>query len=120
MRDDVLAAYDAAWNAPDGAERARLLERSLTEDAELVDPTGRFAGRQAIDERIGGFGERFPGARVTITSGVDEHHGFARYAWSISAAGGETMLEGIDVVERAADGRLRRVAMFFGALPAAQ
>jgi hypothetical protein len=26
------------------------------------------------------------------------------------------MLDGIDVVERAADGRLRKVVMFFGAL----
>lgn len=119
MLDDVLAAYDAAWNEADGAERTRLLERSLTEDAELVDPTGRFAGRRAIDDRIAGFGRRFPGARVTITSGVDEHNGFARYAWSITAAGGETILAGIDVVERSGDGRLRRVVMFFGPLPPA-
>ena len=117
MLDDVLAAYDAAWNVPDAAERARQLERSLTEDAELVDPTGRFQGREAIDDRIAGFSERFPGARVTITSGIDEHHGFARYAWTITAGDGSTILDGIDVVEREEDGRLRRVVRVFGALP---
>jgi hypothetical protein len=37
--DDVIAAYDEAWNATEPATRARLLERSLTPDAELVDPT---------------------------------------------------------------------------------
>lgn len=115
--DEVLAAYDAAWNEPDPAERGRQLERSLTEDAELVDPTGRYQGRRAVAERIGGFSDRFPGARVTITSGVDEHHGFARYCWRITAADGSTLLEGIDVVERNADGRLRRVVMFFGDQP---
>ncbi len=117
MLDEVLATYDAAWNEPDSAERGRLLERSLTEDAELVDPSGRWHGRQAIDERIAGFSERFPGASVTITSGIDEHHGIARYAWTITAADGNTILDGIDVVERAEDDRLRRVVMFFGALP---
>jgi hypothetical protein len=118
--DDVLRAYDAAWNEPDQEARSQLLERSLTEDAELIDPTtGRFEGRDAINERIAGFSERFPGARLTLTSGVDEHNGFARYAWAINAADGSLILEGIDVVERDDDKRLRRVVMFFGPLPRA-
>jgi hypothetical protein len=103
----------------DAAERARLLTRSLTEDAELVDSSGRFQGRQAIDQRMAGFGGRFPGARVTISSGIDEHNGFARYAWTIRAPDGATVLEGIDVVERGEENRLRRVVMFFGPLPPA-
>lgn len=120
MLDDVLRAYDAAWNEPDQEARSQLLERSLTEDAELIDPTtGRFEGRDAINERIAGFSERFPGARLTLTSGVDEHNGFARYAWAINAADGSLILEGIDVVERDDDNRLRRVVMFFGPLPRA-
>jgi SnoaL-like domain len=119
MLDEVLAAYDAAWNESDAAERGRLLARSLTEDGELVDPSGRFQGRQAVNQRIAGFGGRFPGARVMITSGIDEHNGFARYAWTISAADGATVLEGIDIVERGEDNRLRRVVMFFGPLPPA-
>lgn len=117
MLDAVLAAYDAAWNESDAAERARLLARCLTDDAELVDPSGRFQGRRAVNERITGFSDRSPGARVTITSGIDEHHGFARYAWTISAADGDAILEGIDIVERGEDDRLRRVVMFFGPLP---
>jgi hypothetical protein len=118
--DDVLAAYDAAWNQSDTAKRARLLARALSKDGELVDPSGRYQGHQAVLDRIAGFSDRFPGARVTITSGVDEHHGFARYAWRIDAPGGETILEGVDVVERAEDSRLRRVVMFFGSLPEAR
>ena len=118
MLDDVVRAYDAAWNEPDQAARAELLAASLAEDAELVDPmSGRFTGRDAIDERIAGFGERFPGARLTITSGIDEHNGFARYAWELTAADGSLVLDGIDIVERDDDNRLRRIVMFFGPLP---
>jgi hypothetical protein len=110
---DAIAAYDEAWNAPDSVTRARLLEQSLAPDAELVDPTvGFIRGRDAIGERIAGFTGRFPGGRVTISGDVDEHHGFARYAWTITDADGATLGRGIDIVERGDGGRLRRVIMF--------
>ncbi len=118
MPDDVLAAWEAAWTTPDTALRVASLERALAADGELVYPAGgRLRGRDAVAERIAGFHERFPGARLEVTSGLDEHHGFARWSWTITAPGGDTILDGIDVFERADDGRLRRVVMFFGALP---
>ena len=120
MIDARVAAYDAAWNAPDQEARSRLLEESLTSDAELIDPDhGPVRGRTAINERIAGFSDRFPGARVSITSDVDEHNGFARYGWTITDREDNSVLEGIDIVERAEDGRIKRVIMFFGPLPAA-
>ena len=116
--DPIIRMYDQAWNTSDGSDRRRLLEEALTEDCELVEPRGRFPGRDAIIERIDGFTNRFPGARVDITSNVDEHNGFGRYAWRIVDQGGTEVLRGIDVVERGTDGRLRRVVMFFGELEA--
>ena len=117
--DGVIENYDRAWNVPDADERRRLLEAALTDDCELVEPRGRFAGRDAIVERISGFLNRFPGARVEITTNVDEHNEFARYEWRILDGAGALLLDGIDVVERASDGRLRKVVMFFGRLDAA-
>lgn len=114
--DPMIRMYDEAWNTSDVSDRRRLLEEALTEDCELVEPRGRFPGRDAIIERINGFTNRFPGARVDITSKVDEHNGFARYAWKIFDQAGTELLQGIDVVERATDARLRRVVMFFGEL----
>ena len=114
--DAVIEKYDQAWNASDAHERRRLLEAALTDDCEMVEPRGRFPGREAILDRINGFSDRFPGARVDITTSVDEHNGFARYGWRIVDGEGNSVLEGIDVVERAADGRLRKVVMFFGEL----
>lgn len=113
---DVIAAYDRAWNEPDRAAQRRLIDSAFTDDAELIEPRGRFVGRDAISERLAGFQERFPGGRVDITTGIDEHHGFARYGWALRGADGALLLEGIDVCDLAADGRLQRVVMFFGAL----
>ena len=114
--DAVIGEYDKAWNASDRDDRRRHLESALADDCELVDPRGRFVGREAIFDRISGFSDRFPGARVDITTEVDEHNGFARYGWTIVDREGTFVLDGIDVIERAADGRLRKVVMFFGAL----
>jgi hypothetical protein len=40
-----------------------------------------------------------------------------RYAWKIVDSEGHDLLVGLDVVERADDGRLRRIVMFHGPLP---
>ena len=114
--NDVIDQYDRAWNASDVEERRRLLEATVAEDCELVEPRGRFRGREAIVERINGFSDRYPGARVDVTTTVDEHNGFARVGWRIVDTDGTVMLEGTDFVERAGDGRLGRVVMFFGPL----
>ncbi len=114
--DAVIAQYDKAWNTSEEDERRRLLDAALTDDCEMIEPRGHFSGRDAIYERITGFSRRFPRARVDITTDVDEHNGFARYGWEIIDPEGGLLLDGIDVVERAADGRLRKVVMFFGTL----
>ena len=116
--EELIATYDGVWNERDDAERRRLLERCWADDGELVDPrAGRFRGRDAVLERLAGFRERFPGARVEITSGLDENHGFVRFAWTILGEDGSELLDGMDFAEVAEDGRLRRVVMFFGPLP---
>jgi hypothetical protein len=114
--DPVIEKYDQAWNASEPNQRRRLLDAALSDDCEMLEPQGRFVGREAILERITGFADRFPGATVEITTNIDEHNGFARYGWKITDREGGPLLEGTDVVERAADGRLGRVVMFFGDL----
>lgn len=113
---EVIDAYDHAWNARSNDERRQLLATALTDDCEMVEPIGHYSGREAIVERLTGFSERFPGARVDITTQVDQHHRFARYGWTIVDSDGRQILEGIDVVEIAEDGRLQRIVMFFGTL----
>src|SRR5437868_616860 len=53
--DTVLADYFAAWNEIDADERERLLRRSLSDGAELVDPLGRWQGVAGISDRIAAY-----------------------------------------------------------------
>jgi hypothetical protein len=117
--DEVLQAYFDAWNEPDPDKRARLLGCCLTEAAEQLDPIGRWRGIDGFVERIGRYHEAAPGTRIVPASGVDAHNHVSRYAWQVVNEEGASILEGLDVVERANDGRLKRVLMFYGPLPAA-
>jgi hypothetical protein len=116
--DDTILTYFAAWNERDHDERSGMLERVLTSDAVLVDPTGRWSGVAGLSERIARYHAAAPGTRVVPASAVDAHNDVVRYGWSIVDADGAEVIEGLDVAERAEDGRLSRILMFHGPLPA--
>lgn len=115
--DQILSDYFAAWNETDGPARARLLERSLSEDAELVDPLGRWPGVDGVSDRIARYHESAPGTTVVPASGIDAHNDVERYAWKIVDGTGSEVMEGLDVAQRDGSGRLRRITMFHGPLP---
>jgi hypothetical protein len=117
--DSTLADYFAAWNETDADERRELLGQCLSDDAELIDPTGRWQGIAGLSERIDNYHSSAPGTKVVSSSGVDEHNGIERYAWKIVDPSGNELMEGLDIAERDRTGRLQRIVMFHGPLPAA-
>jgi hypothetical protein len=115
--DQVLVAYFAAWNETDSGERTRLLQQSLSDHAELVDPLGRWQGIDGISERIAQYHASAPGTEVVPGSGVDSHNDVERYAWKIVDPAGNEIMQGLDVTERDGAGRLHHITMFHGPLP---
>lgn len=123
----ALAAYEAALNEPDASLREELLATALSDDARVFAahlPDSPPLDREAFAVDCGVVqGWRPPGARLRRPGGVDGHHGWIRFAWEVSLAEGEAIevkgvkVEGIDLVELAADGRFRTVVMFHGLLP---
>jgi hypothetical protein len=116
---ELVAMYTEAW-AADEAERRRLLEVAWHEDGVYSDPVGRAAGREALVSHIAGFQEQFPGHRIVMTSGVDEHDdGRFRFGWALNDADGNIVMDGVDFGEVADDGRIVRLTGFFDPLPEA-
>lgn len=114
----TIDTYFEAWNATDDAERRILIERCLTDDVELIDENGRFSGHDGLGALMAKFHQAVPGGRIVKTSGFDEFEGITRYSWDVVDADGNTKSGGLDVVEQGADGRLQRIVMFHGPLPA--
>jgi hypothetical protein len=115
--DAVVRAYGAAWMDVDNDERRRLLEMAWSEDGVYQDPTADVSGREALVQHIVGFRQRLPGSKIVITSGVDHHHGKIHFLWKMIGPDGQTTLEGRDFGELDRNGRICRIAGFFGSPP---
>lgn len=120
---DLTATIDTwleAYAEPDADRRRQLIGRVWADEGQLIDPPLDAAGPTAIDAMAAAVQGQFPGHRFRRTSGVDTHHGVARYGWELVGADGSVPVVGLDVAEVDDAGRLVRVIGFFGDLPARQ
>lgn len=115
---DPIAAYGAAWNTADRAERLCLLTVAWSDDGRYVDPLVDVTGREAFADYIGRYLERVGDTRLEQFGEIFEHHGLVYLGWRIVAPDGQIVDERMDFSRRDANGRLDRVAGFFGPLPA--
>jgi SnoaL-like domain len=113
---EVVAIYHSAWNESDEAKRTAILERSWADNGVYRDPDVTVEGRAALVTHIGGFQASFPGRTIDQTSRVDSNGVEIRWAWEMRN-GDATEGQGCDVAELAPDGRIQRIAGFFGPLP---
>lgn len=116
---EMVQAYMDAWNEKDEGKRRALLGKAWADDGRYTDPMSDAPGRDALVTLIAQFHQQMPGASITATSGIDEHHGRLRFAWRMVAPDGSTGMEGIDIGQLAEDGRIQSITGFFGPLPAA-
>jgi hypothetical protein len=117
--ETTIDTYLAAYGEADPAVRRPLLEQAFVADGKLIDPPIDGEGHQGISDMMTAVLAHYAGHTFRRVSGIDEHHGFVRYGWELSAPDGAVALTGLDVAEVDADGRLVRVVGFLGPLPAA-
>ena len=108
----------SAWNERNAQRRAELIERFWAPDGRLIDPPLTGDGHAAISAMAAAMHEHYAGHHFRRASGVDLQHDQLRFAWELVGPDGAVVLRGLDVGELAADGRLQRIAGFFGELPA--
>ncbi|MEE4010439.1 hypothetical protein V1T76_00155 [Roseibium sp. FZY0029] len=115
--EDTIDIYCAAWSERNPSYRHDLLVRSVTDSVRYMDPETDVTGIAALVDHISGVLARNVGAKIIRTSGIDTHHGSARFAWQMVKADGTALPEGLDVVWIDEEtGKLRTVLGFFGAL----
>lgn len=114
----IIDRYCQAWSDPEPAVRAAALADVWAKDARYTDPRADTYGAEALLEHIADVLAQRPGARVLRTSAVQQHHGFARFAWRVIDADGTRLPEGLDIAMIGTDGRITQIVGFFGPLPA--
>lgn len=115
----TVDTYLAAYSEADETTRQELVEQAFVADGELVDPPLDGRGHQGVSDMMAAVQQVYVDHTFKRVSGVDEHHGFARYAWELYAPDGTVALTGLDVAQVDDDGRLVRVVGFLGPLPEA-
>lgn len=112
----TIDTYLQAYSEGDPGRRTELIEQVFAPTAVLTDPPFVASGHAELVGTFGAVLEQFPGHRFRRRSAVDEHHGVARYAWSLDAPDGTTALTGLDVVRFGDDGLIADVVGFMGDL----
>ena len=115
--ETTIDTYLEAYGEADPARRAELTARSWSEEGRLSDPPMEARGHDDLDAMFAAVQTQFPGHTFRRTSAVDAHHGVARYGWDLVGPDGTVAVAGMDVAVPGDDGRLVRVAGFFGDLP---
>lgn len=113
----TIDRYCEAWSDPEPAARAAALAEVWAEGGRYTDPRADARDSEALLAHIAGVLAQRPGARVVRTSAVQQHHGFARFAWRVIEADGTMLPEGLDIAMIGDDGRITQIIGFFGALP---
>lgn len=93
---EAVTTYAAAWAEADEDKRRALLEECWAPDGLYLDPSARAEGREALARHIGGFRQTFADHRIEMTSGVDAHDGYLRFAWKMIGPDGGELMEGVD------------------------
>ena len=108
----LVHTYIAMWNETDADRRRELVARTVTDDADYVDPVMEGAGIDGITAMIGAAQEQFPEHRFTLLSGPEHHHDRMRFSWALAADGAAPAAIGVDFASLADDGRMRSITGF--------
>ncbi len=114
---EIVDSYIAAWNETDADKRRALIEKCWADAATYTDPMADISGREALGEAIVQFHQQMSGARIVVSSGLDEHHDRVRFGWQLLQEDGSVRVEGIDVGRVDGDGRLTSIVGFWGVSP---
>ncbi len=115
----LIDAYLQAYGDPDAGRRAQAVAHLWASDGRLIDPPLVAQGHAQIVAQADALLSQFPGHHFRRSSGIDAHHGMARYAWQLINASGAVALEGCDFAQVNSAGQLTQVTGFFGPLSAA-
>ncbi|MDH3622384.1 MAG: nuclear transport factor 2 family protein [Myxococcales bacterium] len=114
--EDATSLYLDAWNEADAVTRVCAIQRSLDEDAILIDGSGTPGGRLEVVHRLDTAIELLSEEGITreLDGPILYRHREALLAWSLVDASGTVIERGQDWLEFAGSGLLARIHILAG------
>ncbi|MCF2526328.1 nuclear transport factor 2 family protein [Yinghuangia soli] len=107
-------------SAADLAEVTARLTDLCTPDITYRDPLARALGVDAVAAHLDYLRRVQLGRRLTLASGLDVVHEYARFGWKLADPAGRPQFDGICVVRFAASGLVGDILAFIGPPPPLQ
>jgi hypothetical protein len=115
--ETAARTYVAAWQQPDAAIRARLLDACFAAEGRLVTPATVMRGRAAVAAAIDGFLGDPRGLAARLTSAIDVQGPMFRFRSVVVDREGRVVFDGFDAGEVDGEGRIALLLAFGGAPP---
>ncbi|GAB5468775.1 MAG: hypothetical protein Kilf2KO_18050 [Rhodospirillales bacterium] len=110
---DLIETYMSVWQIMDSDKRLRLIETIWSAESSYQDPTAQVFGPAGLNAVVDGFHKAFPGHRLVLRGGIDEHHGKLRFHWSMLDGQDQLVITGVDFAEVDDRGKLQTIVGFF-------
>lgn len=114
--DTTIDTWLRTFTEANAATRDATIARIWADDGTLTDPPIAASGPSELGAVCDALIAQFPGHSFRRTTTVDTHHDLFRYGWALVSPAGDVALVGTDVGAVGEDGRLERIAGFFGEL----
>ena len=108
--------YVAAWQEPDAAARARLIDACFAAEGRIVSPGAVIRGRAALAAAIDDLFADSRGLSVRLVSAIDVQGPIFRLRAVVEDRDSRIVFDGFDAAEVDADGRIA-VLLAFGPAP---
>ena len=112
--DVTVDTYLAVWSESDARRRAELIERVWADESRMSDPPFVARGRRSISQLAAVRQVEYPGYTFRRVYGVECAGEGLCFAWEFVGPDGTAAIEGVDIAELAADGRLMSVTRRYG------
>lgn len=109
----ALQSYFQAWNEQQPEKRRKLLDQSVIEQFNYVDPQVSLSTRTALEKYIEQTQSQISGLRAEMTGDIKYNKQSAIFNWRIYDGAGQLIAQGVDNAAFAKDGRLQRIDGFF-------
>jgi uncharacterized protein YndB with AHSA1/START domain len=110
----LVERWFAAWAETDAARRRALLEACTTADVIYRDDFAALEGREDLDSHIAATHVHMPGMRLERQGPLAKSQGAALVRWRALRPDGGAAGSGTSFVDFAPEGRIARVAGFWG------
>lgn len=109
--------YIAAWQEPDPAARARLIDSCWAAEGRIVTPGTVIQGRAGLGQAIGELLADPRGLSARLTGSIEVQGRLFRFRSVVQDCEGRVVFDGFDAAEVDADGRITVLLAFSGAPP---